>query len=284
MNLTVLTIVLALGAIDEPAAVFSEDFRGKPIEDLKVLPSSKEARDFFHSDPEGLRITLPAGPVKRRETGVLVPFRLEGDFEVSTTFQIVRLDPPDADGMGVSFEIYLTTDTPTGEALTFTRTIQPDGGGWYFVNRLTTDVGGKRRWPKGVTADSPSRASGMSGQLLIKRTGADAALAASEDGGATFRICYRLPLGPEPVSKLRIGINPRSATTLIDLRLVNLQIKSNLLPDPNAALTPGFLRNQRLWWLAALLIALLIIGGVGIWLRRKQGSATDSPENLPHAS
>src|SRR5437763_540842 len=54
------------GCADEAATTkeavteFYEEFRGKKIDDLQVKPSFIGAADFFTSEPEGLRITLPA--------------------------------------------------------------------------------------------------------------------------------------------------------------------------------------------------------------------------------
>jgi hypothetical protein len=111
---------------------FYEDFRDKKTEDMKVIPARAESANFLQSKPEGLRITLPAGPLRQRETGVSPQFDISGDFEITAGYEIIEADQNGS----ASFEIYLQTNAPTKEALALHRTLGPDSSGYYFVTRM----------------------------------------------------------------------------------------------------------------------------------------------------
>ena len=53
-----------------------------------------QADRYTTRQPEGLRITLPAGPGELRHIGVASRFRVRGDFEITGTFELVDPLPP----------------------------------------------------------------------------------------------------------------------------------------------------------------------------------------------
>src|SRR5436309_12619625 len=78
-------------AAQEPKAEYAKEyyqaFKGPPAnaQDFKVFgPDNEQCVKF---EPEGLRITLPAGhPGTRPSTGVATAFGMKGDFEVTIGF------------------------------------------------------------------------------------------------------------------------------------------------------------------------------------------------------
>jgi hypothetical protein len=124
--------VLAAAARKTQARISTRISATKKTEDMKVIPARAESANFLQSEPEGLRITLPAGPLRQRETGVSPQFDISGDFEITAGYEIIEADQNGS----ASFEIYLQTNAPTKEALALHRTLGPDSSGYYFVTRM----------------------------------------------------------------------------------------------------------------------------------------------------
>ncbi len=140
--------VLARGAID-----FSEDFRNKRLQELKVRPSFPRAADFMKSEPEGLRISLPADKTPHKETGLSPQFALQGDFEIVAGYEFIQKDA----SKNATFEIYLATDSPNNEALALHRSFDSKGGGGFFITRLTTNADGNRETLPGLKTTTQLR-------------------------------------------------------------------------------------------------------------------------------
>ena len=206
---------------------FYEDFRNKTLEELKCKPVAFDLAKFMKCEPEGLRITLTPDQGKHRETGVAPPLIIQGDFEITAGYEIIEAQ----EGRRTTFEIYLATKSATGEALGFHRYI--DSGAQFFGSRMTTNAQGKRENVQGLDlGSSPYRAGAKSGHLRITRLGTEAILSFA-DPGQEVKEQFRVPLGSEEVSKLRIGVNPRNAT-IADVRLTDLHIRGNLTPTVKA--------------------------------------------------
>lgn len=237
-----------------PATLLDVDFRTTGLAEAKLKPSFPGAFDLVRSSPEGLRISIPDEGIKQKETGVLVPFTLRGDFEVSVAYEVLDV----GDGWGASVEIYLATNAPTKEALGFNRVAIRDGPGNYFVTRLTTDPEGKRVDLAGdFERTTQVRPAGSSGQLRLARVGAIALLSA-RDAGGELRELFQVPLGTEDVARLRVGVNPRRIKP-VDVRLLNLKVVGTSLSGPEAPPT------RRLWlWFATALFTLAAVAA-GLW-------------------
>jgi hypothetical protein len=277
MKLIGLTLFLAIGAVEDTSNEFFEDFRGKRIEDLKIIPSYEGAGKFLKSEPEGLRLTLPARKVKYVETGVLAPFHVRDDFEITVGYEILQVDPPNA-GNGVTFEVFVVTNAPTKEALAFGRYLDSEGPGLYLVGRRTTNALGQRQALAGYRGTPFVADAGKAGHLRITRIGPVAVLSAAEAGAKDFQEVFRTPLGTEDLVRVRIAVNPNGASSFVDVRLVDLRVKGTLVSIDATPLTAGDTRvaNERLMeeasgprrtylWLSFLVAVPLLLVGLLRW-------------------
>ncbi len=221
---------------------FYYDFRNKETldENFKLIGPNAVKRIKF--EPEGMRITLAAEQNTPAAVGVTTQFSIKGDFEITIAYEILRADKPKK-GSGAGLEIFLMTDTPTKEALAFSRRIRSSGLDAYTSARLTTTIQGKRGDVVGLDLkDIP--ASGKSGQLRITRIGANAVLSIAETTGKDFLHLYSVPLGMEDITFLRLAVNNPSGTeNFVDLRLHDFHVRS-AFPDALKTNVPvEFLQN-----------------------------------------
>jgi WD40 repeat protein len=153
--------------------------------------------------------------------GVAAKFGIKGDFELTAGFEIVEAEPP-KEGRGVYFELYLMTETSSGEALSFNRMVLQDGREVYASARMSSNkAGGRNIIFQGEEIPAPRK----SGQLRITRLGSKIFLSVREDAGANFRVLYRAELGAEDVKFLRLGANPGGGPHAVDLRIHDLRVR-----------------------------------------------------------
>jgi hypothetical protein len=94
----------------EGASRFYQDFRGRPIDRgfFKLTGHQSQIKE----EAEGLRITLPAQGAKPMPTGLVANFRVAGDFEITTSYELLKADQT-ADGSGVGVQLYIVMESPT---------------------------------------------------------------------------------------------------------------------------------------------------------------------------
>src|SRR5262249_50134849 len=92
-------------------------------------------------EPEGLRITLPAGYAgapgwhgqERPDAGVIVPVAVKGDFQVTVSFEILREpEPEDAGYPQTRFSLDAGVDRGTNTVTALSRRVE-QGGGTQFL-------------------------------------------------------------------------------------------------------------------------------------------------------
>jgi hypothetical protein len=200
---------------------FYHDFRknGYPLD--KFRPNGPNAAKWIKSEPEGLRITIPADKATSpAAAGVATAFTIKGDFEITVGYQILSTDLPQT-GYGVGLEVYLMTDTRAKEAIAFDRRILPGGSDVYACSRNTTDAQGQRQFMG--QGDMPAK--GKAGRIRITRIGSKAVFAVEDELSKGFRVLYRVGLGMEDVSLLRFSANPGRGLIAVDLRIHDLRVR-----------------------------------------------------------
>lgn len=218
-------------------------------------------------EPEGLRITLPAGfEGPRQGTGVSLDFTVRGDFEITVAFAILR--EPDADGAGLGVAIDM--DVSPGKRTTINRVVRK--GGRMFTSWLAPVKQGPEK-TGGVLTRSPTEA--MSGRFRLSRTGADLSHAVAEGPGQEFTLLKQLHYGEEDLKYVRIIGTTAGVNAALDVRITELRIRADALPDVAAAAvtapswrTGGAGRGLLLVPLAALAIAALL--GSLLYLRKRR--------------
>jgi hypothetical protein len=245
----------AQGALPKEFAI---DFRGGqfPASDLRWTGGAEEAT--IEPEERGLRITVPANRTRKDPVGLVLMSAVKGNFEVTTGYDIVRADRPKTGG-GVGFELYILTETAAQDAIAFSRIKRTDDTEVHFCGRMTT-VAGKRQHSTNMFP-----ATGSSGRLRLTRNGAEVIFSAADGNGDDFQELWRCDLGTEDLKMVRVCAYTGHALESVDVRLVDLKVRSeNLDLDPagNApATTGGGRRGSGRAWLFTLLF-----GGLGVTL------------------
>src|SRR6185369_13962167 len=120
------------------------------------------------------------------------------------------------------FDIYLVTESSNTEALTFKRSIRPNGQDVYVCNRLTTIEGRREDTFKGQPTVP---AKGKAGHLRIVRVGPKVLLSVQEEGDDSFRVVHRLSLGEEEVKLVRLSASSFAPGTTLDVRFRDIRIR-----------------------------------------------------------
>jgi hypothetical protein len=177
----------------------------------------------LNSEAAGLRISLPAERENYAPLGVGIRFRIKGNCQITTKYQILQTTHPQADP-AVGFELYLMADGAARDATSFCHQVQADGSFTYSAGRRTTNAQGRRIAPPDtVFKDIP--APDRSGQMRLTRMGAKLVYAAGDEAGNEFRELYRTNFGTEDIIMLRLGCNHTGANGL-ELRVVDLRIRT----------------------------------------------------------
>src|SRR5581483_10807490 len=183
----------------EPARPgFYQDFRGSRRPQAPLVPFGPQAEQCSKPEEEGWRIRIPAQQPKITTTGLQLTTPVQGDFTITVGYQILQADRPQ-DRLPAGFELHLTTQTPTQEAIGLYRVAHRGEGDIYSCHRMTTGTDGKRR-----NNSIPIPAQSKSGSLRLIRAGAEVTFWADE-GTGEFQQLARYTLGPEDVTRVRFA-------------------------------------------------------------------------------
>jgi hypothetical protein len=243
-----------------------QDFRGrKPLVDELKLVGMDRAQAC---EPEegGLRITLAKTPRSNQPTGVRLMFSLEGDFEITGTYEVLSIDmPPGGGGAGVALNVVATNNYQKFARLGRFR--QPDVGNAYQAECRI----------KGRPSDRPFAAEpteARSGQLRLIRDGAQLHYQVADGPAHVFREIYQAEFTDDPVEIVRLAANNNATPAGVDVRLIDLRIRYGSGPPAAAAAPAERGRFSLLLALGMLVVLLLaIVLAAACYLRRRRQSA-----------
>jgi DNA-directed RNA polymerase subunit RPC12/RpoP len=214
------------------AKEFHHVFNGEPNpQDLRKLNADKE--NFIKFEPDGLRLTLPAGnPGGRQPTGVMTGFGVKGDFEITSAYEILHEpEPADTDGQ-TRLTLTAILDKPKlYEHLgNLHRRVVKEGTQYFAWLGLGPAQGGVRK-----TKTAPTTA--KSGRLRLVRAGGDLSYLTADTDEAQFKLLATFPLGPEDLKQVNIVAGTGGEKAAIDVRVRELHIRAAALlrPAPKVA-------------------------------------------------
>jgi hypothetical protein len=254
-------------APDMNHVLFRQDFRGKGI-NFHFLQTTGPAEQI-EERADGLVIRLP-GTIKAKAVGVKTTFPIKGDFELTGSYEFLRLDMPTGkDYAQVGVAIYFKTASDGGEAAQLTRCNNVDASTYRCV-RIFTDKGGKRQFQPQRTLTKA-----LSGQLRLVRRGDVVSYSVKEEGNADFRELRQNPISPNDLEWAQIVAETDGATP-VEVRILDFQIRGNqevkapAAPEKAAPEAPS---RSRFLWLAIVVAVLIVLFGVGLWYRRRKQKA-----------
>lgn len=275
----VLTLILISGLVSASVAAETAPreayfgFGGEQFDNDLLVPLGRGTVRLLTPRPDGLLFQLPAGH-KLPALGVSPRFQIQGDFEITATYEVPVWKDPQA-GYGLGPSLYLKLNDDSESAVALGRLLRP-GQKHVFSSMVSTTVDGKRSYDVKLYDTSVN-----SGKLKLVRTGGLLTFLVTEDSPDTFRELRQVELGTGVVDLLRLGAQQSDPDTPVQVLWKDLTIKADGFPNHPDSLAAGKQlhvpsyqpapRPESLsiyWSLAAGVGLLLVLGGV-VWVRKR---------------
>jgi serine/threonine protein kinase/DNA-directed RNA polymerase subunit RPC12/RpoP len=232
-----------------------------------------DAEQCVHFEPDGLRITLPTGhPGKRTGTGIETNFPIQGDFEITMSFEIFKEPGPENTGLGTGVFLAVDLNTPTSNRASLTRGVVRDGKRFTTWVERSKESSGK---PQMELNSFPTLA--KSGRLRLVRVGSLLSHYVAEESSPDFTLLQQNLFGAEDVINVRLGGQTGGSQSSLDARITDLRICTGSLPGNSGTLSTA--RNS--WLLAAESLGLgtmiALLSGLGVWLYSRQHRRAAAP-------
>lgn len=275
------TCLLGLGCW-ATAEEFRQSFVNQKFSTDDFKYSGPNARKQVKEGPQGLHIVLPAEVPKQQATGLVFQHPPKGDFEITTTFELVKADPPKS-GYGVGAQLYIVMESPNKEAITLGRYSRTKEGHQLVFSRITGPMGKRKVTSKLFSAEA------LTGQLRLVRVGSEVTALVAREGEKEFQELHRFELGEAPLIMVRVGADPGTVTAdspfeirIKDFSVVGTDITRPIPPAPEAAEGPSP-RKLLLYGVAGGSALLLLLGGLTAWLfsRREKKAEEAKPQLGP---
>jgi serine/threonine protein kinase len=228
---------------------FYHDFRGQPIPSSFKLIGEPEGK-LLKVEPEGLRITIPSSYIHPYGgVGLLSEFGIRGDFELTTTMEILHADQPMV-GWGVGAGVRVQLPVPAGGGATVARITRPAEGPvvfWDVWVQLPDEQDSRNDAGMVPSTDRVVR-------LRLKRTGTSLSYSwAPGMEGEHFQEIHRCDVTTDDVESIRLSTLTGRQPYNVDARFVDLRIRS-----------AGLVTAPFHWriWIAAAFFALLLTSGL----------------------
>ncbi len=244
---------------DAKAFEFFEPFKGEP--NARVGLWGAEADKFVKNEPDGLRITMPAGHAGERPfTGINTTIAVKGDFEISVNYEILKA-PEIVEGDFPSMKLILMAvlDRKQFNPAMLVRLRTGDGDTKFstWVNLTNMETGKKKiKGAKQFPANAPK------GALRMVRKGRVLSIHVMEDPETKFRYLKEFPDFPgEDLKFVRVLATTGNAKAELDVRYSDLRIRWGALDGPVAAqdVDDAQAAISKSWLALAVLIGAAII-------------------------
>jgi hypothetical protein len=264
-------ILLAIGVMamasptasaDEPAAL-RVDFRGKPVD--KKLFQLFGLKDQIKTETEGLRITLPGPNGESADTGVQARFRVKGDFQITTSFELINAPTP-VNAWCVGVHLHARFDDPA-ETSPFVGRYNRQDGNWFTCDLGKFDENHRRdikEW------QFPSEA--KAGRLRMTRRAGTITYSTAEAGSDDFHDLCDRDVGTADIRILRLQAENKRSDAPLDVRFLDLEILSG---DSFSASGKPLLGEKIRWtrgWLVGAEISVLavLVLLLALWRRQRR--------------
>ncbi|HKI37076.1 MAG TPA: hypothetical protein VKA46_34805 [Gemmataceae bacterium] len=210
-------------------------------------------------EARGLRFWLPAQTKGVSQTGLYSYFVLAGDFEVSATYELLALPPPQG-GYGVFLGIGAETEGPGGN-VSLVRGHWPEQGSNYALICGRASAGGPLQYE---TTFFPT--SSRSGRLLLRREKAEAVGLVADGPGEPPRELCRVPFTGGTVRSVRLFADPGGSPTALDARLSGVVVRAE---EITGGVPKREARGRGGWWLLGA-AALAVVAALSLLVARRK--------------
>ena len=218
----------------ELAQSYQRDFRELADKNPDWGYTGTGAAKVLKFEPEGVRLTLPAGsPNGHPEAGLATRLLLKGDFEVTVRYEI--LTEPTADEAGgdqTRITLGVLLAQPRANVATFSRRVWRDGGMQFLSWMRVWDEDAGKKVDRALVAPANVK----TGRLRMARSG-DTLFYKAADGD-DFRIVAKLPFSSDDVTEVRFVATTGGPKAALDVRITDLQIRADAIAKTPTAPPP----------------------------------------------
>ncbi len=214
------------------AQEYSQAFKGAPENGKDFSLTGVGAEKCVKFEPEGLRITLPAGYVGDRPiTGLVTTFGVRGDFEITVSYEILQ-EPAaeDAGSGGTRLTLGVLLHATAQNLANFSRKMDVKGGPRFAAWAYTADTDKPRN--KAVPAKAKT------GRLRLTREANFISYSFAEGSDKEFTLLQNFPFGREDVREVRITGATGGDKAALDMRVTDLRIRAAAFPKTFEPLAP----------------------------------------------
>jgi predicted RNA-binding Zn-ribbon protein involved in translation (DUF1610 family) len=215
----------------EPDAKFAreyrEPFKGTPANPGDFAFTGPDAEKCVQFEPAGLRITLPGGyPKERPATGLVSRRGVQGDFEITLTYEILQEPEPDDTSPQSRFTLGIALDkaNPNQHRASLSHRwfgAVPELLAWMIVPRLESAK------PREEGRAVPAKA--QTGKLRLTRRGAELSFFAAQ-GAGEFQLLQKQTYGVEDLKYINIVAVTAGPKASLDVRVTELLIRTTSMP------------------------------------------------------
>lgn len=240
-----------------PAAEFVQNFQGRPYDPHSFRPTGTNTRRAIQADSRGLRIS-PIDANSRLPVGLVANLGVRGDFEITMSFELLRLNKP-TQGNGAGVSIYICTSSYNQAAATLGRFIHPDGEQNFLCHRATTPLGEERRHQGERFATTVG-----SGSLRLVRKGAVLSYQVAEGGSSAFQELYQTEWSGDDLEMVRFAAEHGGSPTSVDVLIKSVRVQADDFGAARAV-PPPF--RWTIGITMSLIAFFLATGSLWLWLR-----------------
>jgi serine/threonine protein kinase/WD40 repeat protein len=262
---------------------YYQSFKGAPDNHQGLALIGPDASQCVRFEPDGLRITLPAGN-PRRGTGVSVAGPIKGDFDVSVRFEILHeLEAVDRNSPPTRFVVDAGADRERKIVATLSRQVAAQHGSEFLTwLSLFNETTAKNEWQSQAYATAAK-----TGRLRLTRSGALVSYSVAEGAADEFTVLQQLRFVTDDLEDIRVMAATLSPQASFDVRVTDLDVRAkaalNLpMPDTPAAHS-HFTGGDWLLLAVGLSLALTCVFGIGLFVRQRRGAAGATAPVLMHA-
>jgi len=265
----------AASAADTKVESFQEyylSFQGNPANSTGFKLLGPNAEECVRFEPDGLRLRLPPG--QRPNTGLATGILVKGDFEITVDFEVLQ-EPNPAGGSDrqTRFGLNVVLDKPGLGQASFSRTVFGKGiqfSIWLSLHEVAGQAQQRRRYV-------PTE--GKAARLRLVRSGSVLSYYGSAGPTKDFALLQEYPFSAEDLKDVRLVGSTGEANASLDVRVSDLHIRAESLPNVPGLPTTSLPRSGGKGWLAVagiLGLAFPFVLGGWLYLRQRRRAAKTS--------
>jgi len=207
--------------------LFYQNFQSPNFPPSTVLgiANGEGEQKIVRRESSGVRILVSGKPSGFPPFGVAPRFRISGDFEITASYELLKLDKP-ASGYGVSVSLWAMTDTPSVDAATVSRAHRPWDGNVWVADKGWWDVSEKKYNHDGQASPTQSKA----GKLRLVRMGPVMHYLVADGDSDEFRELRQVSFNEEDISQIFVGVDTGGSHGPVEVLLKDLRIHAEELP------------------------------------------------------